>query len=423
MNLTISSTGGRTGAILLSSSDTHRLVETTRAWMEGRMTLDEVRDMELCLPHRRSLGMVVNNECNLSCPHCYLQIPSLSGQRLSVAEWKRVIDAAVQDGIEQFIIVGKEGLVGETGPRVLAILGEIRAQHPDLRTGIITNGVLLHKHFDLVQRVNLNHMDISMEGDAEDHDAIRGTGAFAAVRSNVEMVARLLGERLFVTMTIQKRNIRRLDKALMAFAGLGVRSVAFAPYKSMPYTDSSLDLSNEDCRDYFADLKRLGELPLPHEMLLQVDACAAYPEMLLHFMESGWFDLDAMVANGSGSLYLNRRLRNGLTLSFRFQPWNLSFDHHARVTADGAIVCSSDAYKARAYPINQLANVRDFDFDFGAASRAASVNPRLASLDLRFEAELAPRIRAAYRNQSKSSFPVVKSFEPVITNDQFVTVS
>ena len=120
-----------------------------------------------------------------------------------------------------------------------------------------------------------------------------------------------------------------------------------------------------------------------------------------------------MVANGSGSLYLNRRLRNGLTLSFRFQPWNLSFDHHARVTADGAIVCSSDAYKARAYPINQLANVRDFDFDFGAASRAASVNPRLASLDLRFEAELAPRIRAAYRNQSKSS----------ITNDQFVTVS
>lgn len=425
MNLAISSTGGRPGAILLSPSHTNRLTETVRAWMEGRMCFDEVRDMELLLPQRRSLGLVVNNECNLNCTHCYLQIPRLAGNRLNSKEWQRVIDSAVQDGIEQFLVVGKEALFGKTGPEVVAMLGQLRSLHPDVRTGLMTNGILLHQYFDLVESANLDHMDISMEGDARDHDAIRGSGAFDAVRANVGRAARLLGEKLFVTMTLQKRNIGRIDKALMAFAEMGVRSVSISPYKAMPYTDASLSLSNEDYRDFFAGLKSLGELPLPHEILLQVDASAACPEMLLHFIKSGWFDLGAMTTGGAGSLYLNRRLANGLIISFRFQPWHLSFDHHVRIAADGAMVCSADAYHPRAYSANQLVNIRDFDFDFGGASRAASMSPRLSYLDSKFETELAPHIQTAYQERSNSLLKVatLPALKPEPDQHQFAVVS
>jgi len=251
-----------------------------------------------------------------------------------------------------------------------------------------------------------------MEGDEQDHDAIRGKGSFAAVSENVRTAAKLLGDRLFVTTTVQKRNLARLDKAIQAFAQLGVRSVAFAPYKAMPYTDQSLDLSNADLRRFFSDLKSLGEIPLPHEMLVQVDACAACPDVLIEFVASDWFDLDSMVANGSGSLYLNRRLRNGLILSFRFQPWPLAFDYHARVALDGSIVCAEDAYQPRTYKMNSLANVREFGFDFTKASKAAAVNPRLAALDLRYESLTAPLVRKAYMNRKPSSFTVVK--EPLL---------
>jgi len=410
MNAIISSTGGRPGAIMLSPSHKDRLVSTVRAWLKGELSLDEARDFELCLPQHRSVALVVNNECNLSCRHCYLQIPDFAGIRLASDDWAKVIDTAVASGIEQLLVVGKEALVGTTGPRVLAKLAETRAKHPNLRTGLITNGHFLHKHWDLLESGTLSHLDLSMEGDEEDHDAIRGTGSYAAVRDNLKTAADLLGERLFVTMTVQKRSLARLDKALLAFAGLGVRSVAFAPYKALPYTDQSLDLSDADLRGFFAGLKNLGELPLPHEMLIQVDACAACPEVMTQFVSSDWFDLDSMVANGSGSLYLNRRLRNGLILSFRFQPWPLAFDYHARIALDGSIICSEDAYRPRSYAANRLANIRDFDFDFAKASRAASENTRLAAIDLRYETQTAPAVRQAFANRVPSAFSVVEEF-------------
>ena len=415
MTALISSTGGRPGAVLLSSSHTDRLVGTVRAWLAGELSLDEVRDFELCLPQHRSIALVVNNECNLNCRHCYLQIPDFAGIRLEPDDWAKIVDTAVASGVDQLLVVGKEALVGSTGPKVLVKLAESRAKHPNLRTGLITNGHFLHKHWDLLQSGSLSHLDLSMDGDEEDHDAIRGSGSFAAVRDNLKTAADLLGERLFVTMTVQKRNLARLDKALVAFAELGVRSVAFAPYKAMPYTDQSLNLPDADLRDFFSRLKSLGELPLPHEMLVQVDACAACPEVLAQFIASDWFDLGSMVANGSGSLYLNRRLRNGLILSFRFQPWPLAFDYHARIALDGSIVCSEDAYQPRSYSVNRLANVRDFDFDFAKAFRAASGNPRLAAIDLRYETQTAPLIRQAYFDRAPSSFSVVERFQ-VSTN-------
>ena len=56
----------------------------------------------------------------------------------------------------------------------------------------------------------------------------------------------------------------------------------------------------------------------------------------------------------------------------------------------------------RAYSANQLVNIRDFDFDFGAASRAASMSPRLSYLDSKFELELAPLIQTAYQERPDS---------------------
>lgn len=395
----VTSTWGPQGLVADRSLST-MMVNAAQKWFTGEIGLTDLRAVAATLPRRRHISMVVNNECNLRCSHCFLQLPKLSSERLTPDEWRRTLTSSLQEDIGQYVIAGKEALVGSTGPAVISYLGELRAQRPCLRTGLVTNGTLLHKHRDLVRNAALSHMNISLDGCEADHDAIRGLGSFAAVRENVRWAADLLGEELFITLTLQKRNLTRINQAILAFVEMGVKSVGISPFELLAYNDHSLALSPEDIRAFFANLRQLERLDLPHELFVQADASVVEPQALIAFMGSSWFDLESMQIDGTGFFYCRHHLNNGITLSFRFLPWPLSLDSSVRITADGELVAVEDARHPRTHHLTTLANLRDFDFDFAAAFRAASSHPRLVLQDELFDAELAPVIRAAYRRET-----------------------
>jgi MoaA/NifB/PqqE/SkfB family radical SAM enzyme len=369
---------------------------------DGHAGIQELRCMEATLPRRRSLTMLVNNECNLACRHCYLQLPKASRQRLTAGEWNRAIDSALAEGIEHFVIAGKEVFLGQNGPAVVDHLGGIKRAHPNIRTGLITNGTLIHNHRERIEAADLTYIDVSMEGAEADHDAIRGAGSFAAVRSNVEWAATTLGERLFVTLTLQKRNLNRFSEALLAFSSLGVKNVGASFFCPLPYTDRNLDLSEEDFRLFFNRLQKLGSLSLDSEMAVQVDAGIVSPNAVTAFMQSEWFSLESMEVDRSGFLYSRFRFCNGLLLCFRYIPWPLAITHSSRLTVDGELVCVDDSLSPRLYHLNSLGNIRDHGFDFGSLTSQASNHPRLAHLNARYEAEILPSFRKAFRAQEKA---------------------
>jgi hypothetical protein len=394
----VTSTWGPDG-LYAERSLSEEMIRATRSWFEGDFTLRDVREVAETLPQRRHVSLVVNNECNLNCTHCFLQLPALAKNRLTCEEWMRVLESSIPEDIGQYVIAGKEAFVGKTGPAVIEWLGDLRRQRPCVRTGLITNGTLLHKHQDLVRNAALSHMDISMDGCEPDHDAIRGEGAFARTKDNVRWAADLLGDRLFVTLTLQKRNINRIGEALRAFADLGVRSAGISPFEKLPYNDHSLALAPAELAEFFENLAEIGHFDLPHPMFIQADACVVEPLAMLAFMESRWFDLDAMQMDGTGFLYCRHHLPNGITLSFRFLPWPMTLESSVRVSADGEMLCVDDARHPRTYHLNSLANVRDFGFDFGAAFQAAKRHPRIGLLDRKYEAKMQPLIHAAYRRR------------------------
>lgn len=397
----VTSTWGPNG-LYADNSLSAEMVRVARRWVEGDCNLSDVREVADTLPQRRHISLVVNNECNLHCTHCFLQLPALTKTRLTTEEWIRVLESSIPEDVGQYVIAGKEAFIGKTGPVVVGWLGDLRRQRPCVRTGLITNGTLLHKHYDLIRNTALSHMDISMDGCEPDHDAIRGEGAFARTRDNVRWAADLLGDRLFVTLTLQKRNISRIGEALLAFANIGVRSVGISPFEKLPYNDHSLALSPKELSGFFENLAEIGQLDLPHDMFIQADACVVEPLAMLAFMESRWFDLDSMQIDGTGFLYCRHHLPNGVTLSFRFLPWPMTLESSVRISADGELLCVDDARHPRTYHLHSLANVRDFDFDFGAAFAAAKRHPRLALLDLKYEAEMQPLVRAAYHRRLES---------------------
>ena len=256
----VTSTWGPDG-LYADRSLSREMVRATRRWLDGECSLHDVREVTDNLPQRRHVSLVVNNECNLDCTHCFLQLPALAKNRLTREEWMRVLESSIPQDIGRYVIAGKEAFVGKTGPAVIEWLGGLRRQRPCVRTGLITNGTLLHKHHDLVRDAALSHMDISMDGCEPDHDAIRGEGAFNRTKDNVRWAAELLGDRLVVTLTLQKRNITRIGEALRSFAGLGVRSAGISPFEKLPYNDHSLALAPAELAVHGHDV--LGQVKLP----------------------------------------------------------------------------------------------------------------------------------------------------------------
>jgi MoaA/NifB/PqqE/SkfB family radical SAM enzyme len=396
MNGAISISGTNGGPIGRAAS---QLLKTAvYRLFNGQIGMDEFRRVEANLPRRQSLTMLVNNECNLACRHCYLQLPSASRQRLSADDWRNVLDSAANSGVEHFVIAGKEVFLGKTGPAVVDHLRILRQCSPEVRTGVITNGTLLHQHRDRIAAADLTYIDISMEGGEADHDFIRGSGAYAAVRPNVEWATKALGDRVFITLTIQKHNLHRFTEALVSFAKLGVSNVGASFYCPLPYTDRSLDLTFEETRDFFDNLRNLGSVPLDRELAVQVDAGIVSPDAVRAFMESEWFNLDTMEVDRTGFLYSRFRFCNGLLLCFRFIPWPLAVNHSSRLSVDGELVAVDDSLRPRLYHLNTLGNIRDYKFDFLALQRAAVAHPRVTLLDSQYESAVLPAFQASWKN-------------------------
>jgi len=377
-------------------NESQALKEAVRRLLSGEGSLASFREFESTLPRRRALTLLANNECNLSCSHCYLQLPRPESKRLNADEWGSLFESAWRDGVEHFVIAGKELFLGSAGPAILDRLQTLRSENTGMGLGIITNGTLIHQHRERLRPEKLCYVDLSMEGDREEHDAIRGSGSFDQVAPNVEWAASTLGEQLFVTLTIQKRNLHRLKEAIIAFSKLGVRNVGMSFYVPLPYTDPALALDAADYDFFFQQLGSLGSIELEHPMHLHVDAGTVSPPAVAAFMRSEWFNLDTMEVDRAGLMYSRFRFCNGMPLSLRFVPVPIPVQHMTRVGVDGTLVCVEDSLKPRHYSLNRLGNLRDTGFDYGALLSQVTDHPRLRVVEQAYEQDLLPTLQDAY---------------------------
>ena len=407
MNGPVSISGTNGGPMGINESQA--LKKALGQLLTGETTLAEFRAFETSLPRRRALTMLVNNECNLACRHCYLQLPRPEHARITPDEWETVCESAWRNGVEHYVIAGKELLLGNHGPAVLDRLQALRKTRPGMGLGIITNGTLIHRHRERLQAENLCYVDLSMEGDREDHDAIRGSGSFDAVRPNVKWAAAALRDQLFVTLTIQKRNIHRLREALIAFSKLGVQNVGFSFYIPLPYTDPALALDEEDFTSFYQQLGALGSMQLDAPMHLHVDAGTISPHSVTSFMRSEWFNLETMDVDRAGFMYSRFRFCNGMPLSIRFVPVPISLEHTSRIGVDGNLVCVEDSLQPRLYAVNKLANVRDAGCDYGALLASVAHHPRPRLIEAAFERDMLPSFRQAYAESVGRAFAFPQS--------------
>ena len=372
-------------------------LEFCRDLLSGRLSRSEIEAELRTECDAKAITFVINNSCNLACRHCYLQVDELTAPELTREERERMMDSALDQDPDLICLSGKEIFLGNRGVEILSYLSAAKTTRGSaVRIGAITNGTLIQRHRQAILDAGLDYLDISVDGLESDHDYNRGKGAFTAMRPNLIWAAERLGKRLFVNMTLQKRNFRNISEAIASFHGMGVQNVGCGFYQTLPYTDAAFGLSDADHNEIFESLRKLESIHLRKPLTVLLDLDIVTIDATLAFMRSEWFSPDNICVDGRGELYSEFILSNGLRLQIRFAPFPLMIFKSVRITPEGNYLAVEDTVNARLYAERALANVRDFNFDLSRVHAHAKRSSRLNAMLHQYFERILPALQDVY---------------------------
>jgi len=185
---------------------------------EGLLTTKEVSSKQPPLikspvPSLRYLELQITDQCNLRCRHCYIR--EKPPQKLSVAQITDILlEFEEMQGL-RVMITGGEPLLHSDFDALNDLLPDF-----SIRKVLFTNGLLLNK--SLLGRLNVDEIQISIDGLEKAHDALRGKGTF----NKAVLAVRLAKEKGFevsVATMVHAKNLGDFDEMEKLFAGLEIR--------------------------------------------------------------------------------------------------------------------------------------------------------------------------------------------------------
>jgi MoaA/NifB/PqqE/SkfB family radical SAM enzyme len=188
----------------------------------------------------RYVDYFINDKCNLNCKHCYVGFKE-SNNDLTIDEWIDTFDFCIKSGAKVFGVVGKEPLLTwEKTKKIFAYFKEKKKNDNTIKFGMVTNGLLLDdsKMEELVD-MNIDYIDISLEGDEQINDSIRGVGTFRKVISNIRKLKNYsLNENTFISFTLNSINKNAIPALIDEVYLLGITHFLISPYLSIKKNDN-----------------------------------------------------------------------------------------------------------------------------------------------------------------------------------------
>lgn len=163
------------GNPVTDSAFLQRLPDPSQSSYPGRQTLiTEPQPLH-------ELWLHITDRCNLACSHCLFCSGPDQTRELSLKQITDNLEEAVSLGCRLFALTGGEPLMH---PDFRQIVEQMLAV-PDSRIVILTNGLLAAQRLDPAWPKNRLQLQISLDGRPEHHDALRGSGAFAALEQQL----------------------------------------------------------------------------------------------------------------------------------------------------------------------------------------------------------------------------------------------
>lgn len=141
------------------------------------------------------LQLHITGNCNLRCRHCYIDEHCMDMSYRDIKSVLKQFDELVQhlrkQSREKVVahvhITGGELFLHPDIHKILWLLWRFRNKY---RYGIMSNGTLLNsRNLLLIKRLNLKAFQVSLDGNKETHDDIRGIGNFEKVLYALDQLA------------------------------------------------------------------------------------------------------------------------------------------------------------------------------------------------------------------------------------------
>jgi radical SAM protein with 4Fe4S-binding SPASM domain len=167
------------------------VVAAVAAVEEAAAAVEETDKMECCSNDRRLiLQWHITSRCNLRCKHCYqvsYQTPELDFHNILgiMKQYSELLSALNRKGHINF--TGGEPFLRED---FFDLLHECKRYSSLFSFGILTNGTLLNrKTVEELKKLQPDFIQVSIEGNREIHDSIRGSGNLDIVIKGLELLS------------------------------------------------------------------------------------------------------------------------------------------------------------------------------------------------------------------------------------------
>lgn len=178
-----------------------------KAWLKSQNPRDK-KFQELFMQNPiREMRVLVNNDCQLHCKHCYYGFDKMTAPRLSLEEFKSVFEQSRDLGINEYHFAGKEPFYDEFIFDVAKVLKRV---HPKANLTAVSNGINIPKYIDSIKELGFEYVIVSV-------DEILDTSYVRTSQNVADKAIRALnsaGVGVHVILSVHKRNFSRVDEIL-----------------------------------------------------------------------------------------------------------------------------------------------------------------------------------------------------------------
>ena len=181
----------------------------------GRYPLLSLHSLKECWFH-------LTDRCNLACRHCLFASSPAQGATLAPEALAQGIAEARELGCTLFYFTGGEPFVY---PGFASMVSEL-LDDPKMHVVVLSNGLLIKEHLPGLSALPKErfHLQLSLDGLAAQHEALRGKGTFAGLLESVGLLKEA-GFPLTLSVAVNRANVGELAEIVALAAGQGITNI------------------------------------------------------------------------------------------------------------------------------------------------------------------------------------------------------